>query len=96
MNYCCSIIVLSFPYTSFCNKNINVTKVFWYYRVLPSLECFDILAKMWVETVPLVVVCMNAAATKFQDLIWVAGGMRAAQNNSLCRNVNCYDVQHNV
>jgi len=51
---------------------------------------------MWVETVPLEVGHKGVAATKFQDLIWEAGGMTAAQSNSQCSNVDCCDAQRNV
>jgi hypothetical protein len=73
-----------------------MTKVFWYHRVLSSVECFDPLTELWVEVAPLEVGRKGVAATKFQDLIWVAGGVTAAKNNSLCRNVDCYDAQRNV
>jgi len=51
---------------------------------------------MWVATMPLEVGHKGVADTKCQDLIWDTGVMRAAQNNSLCRNVACYDAEHNV
>jgi hypothetical protein len=96
VSYSCSVILLSFLYTSFCNKNINITEVFCYYRVLSLVECFDPLTEMWVATVPLEVGCKGVAATKFQDLILKAGVMRAAQSNSMCRNVDCSDAECNV
>lgn len=96
MSYSFSVIALSFLYTSFCNKNTNITEVFWYYRVLSSVECFDPLTEMWVATAPLEVGCKSVAATRFPDLIWEAGVMKAAQSNSLYRNVDCYDAERNV
>lgn len=60
------------------------------------MECFDPIREMWVETVPLEVGHKGVAATKFQDLIWEAGGMTAAQSNSQCSNVDCCDAQRNV
>jgi hypothetical protein len=96
VSYSCYVIVLLFPYTSFCNKNINMIEIFWYYRVLSSVESFDPLTEMWVAAAPLEVGPKSVAATKFQDLISEAGVVRAAQSNSLCRNVDCYDAEHNV
>ena len=60
------------------------------------MECFDPITEMWVATVPLEVGHKCVAATKFQDLIWEAGGMTATQSNSQYGNADGYDAEHDV
>ena len=60
------------------------------------MERFDHTTGVWEEIAPLETGRMGIAATKFRDLIWVAGGMTASKKSPLCRNVECYDPQRNV
>ncbi|XP_067005095.2 actin-binding protein IPP-like [Anabrus simplex] len=65
-------------------------------RILSSVERFDPISGAWEEVAPLGVGRMGVAATKFRELIWVAGGMTCSKKSPLSKVVECYDTRQNI
>ncbi|KAG7307534.1 hypothetical protein JYU34_007739 [Plutella xylostella] len=64
-------------------------------RVLRSVERFDPKAGAWSPVRSMQTARMAAAATKYRDYIWVAGGMTGEKKRPLCSVVECYNSNTN-
>ncbi|XP_052737831.1 uncharacterized protein LOC112047458 [Bicyclus anynana] len=64
-------------------------------RVLRSVEKFDPKTGSWSEVRAMSTARMAAAATKYRDYIWVAGGMTGEKRRPVCISVECYSSKTN-
>ncbi|XP_061712454.1 uncharacterized protein LOC133521482 isoform X1 [Cydia pomonella] len=64
-------------------------------RVLRSVEKFDPATGFWSEVRSMSVARMAAAAAKYREYIWVAGGMTGDKKRPVCKVVECYNSETN-
>ncbi|KAK6637755.1 hypothetical protein RUM44_008177 [Polyplax serrata] len=65
-------------------------------RILSSVERYDPTTGNWEYIAKLNTERTGAAATKYNDTVWVAGGMTASRKTPLTSTVESYDAKHNV
>ncbi|CAG5088011.1 Similar to Beta-scruin (Limulus polyphemus) [Cotesia congregata] len=58
---------------------------------LRSVEAFDPAKKIWKKMQPMNIARVGLAATTFENLIWVAGGISNSITDPLLKEVECYD-----
>ncbi|XP_044586204.1 uncharacterized protein LOC123266197 isoform X3 [Cotesia glomerata] len=58
---------------------------------LRSVEAFDPAKKVWKKMQPMNIARFGLAATTFENLIWVAGGISNSITDPLLKEVECYD-----
>ncbi|XP_024944577.1 uncharacterized protein LOC107271498 isoform X2 [Cephus cinctus] len=63
---------------------------------LKTVEVFDPNESKWQEVQPMQTARVGLASAKYQDLIWVAGGMTRSKKEPLLREVECYDPPKNL
>ncbi|XP_023288873.1 uncharacterized protein LOC105696745 isoform X2 [Orussus abietinus] len=63
---------------------------------LRSVEAFDPVESTWREVQPMYTARMGPASAKYQDLIWVAGGMTKSKKEPISKDVECYDPLKNL
>ncbi|KAF7988790.1 hypothetical protein HCN44_007100 [Aphidius gifuensis] len=63
---------------------------------LKSVEAFDPAEGFWRIVKPMIIARVGLACSKYQDLIWVAGGMTMSKRDALLKDVECYDPLKNT
>lgn len=70
-------------------ENLKWIKIF--FSTLKSVEAFDPAKKNWKKMQPMNIARVGLAATTFENLIWVAGGISNSITDPLLKEVECYD-----
>lgn len=63
---------------------------------MKSVERYDTATGVWEYIAPLNLERTGAAATKYRDTIWVAGGMTGSRKTPLTYTVESYDQKQNL
>ncbi|XP_046596989.1 uncharacterized protein LOC124294665 [Neodiprion lecontei] len=63
---------------------------------LRTVESFDPIECVWRKVRPMFTARIGPASAKYQNRIWVAGGMTKSKKEPLSREVECYDPLENL